>query len=282
MPLLLLLSSARSQVPGEVYTESGYDNVNGTDPICWSAQAFQNSSSPGADSSSAADGLSSLDFDGVNWHSDLEPAFVAGPTTMQPSCWEGTSVYIDILPEQVHGSDRLRTHRYYTYHVLARVDLAAIRRRYNLTADTASGGGAFFHSSDGLHDVGLRIEFCPVNGNLCSPFILGRYDELDSHLHVDGDDHEADHYERDGDDHSLHPNRTVGVGRDRRQRRTAFLRATANDGEEYNQEHGLSEYHDGVHYVSIQFFECFFFFFFIFVSHCFVCACGNALPLNHL
>lgn len=198
-----LLPQVASQVPGAVYTESGYDNVNGEDAICWSAPAFHNHTAVeealgdqhGYDEDDHH--LETESFDGFNWNSKLVPNFVAGPTTMLSSCPAGTSVHLDIIPERAYGSWLLRTKRLYSYHVTGAVDLAAIRQVYDLSESS------FFFSSDGRHGIGLRIEFCPNNGNLCSPFVLERRDsnEQYAHVHDDTDDHGSAHgEEHNGED----------------------------------------------------------------------------------
>ena len=202
LSLSILLPKVSSQVPGAVYTVSGYDNVNGEDAICWSAPAFHNHTaveeSLGSEHNHTEDEqdehhLETESFDGFNWNSQLVPSFVAGPTTMLPSCPVGTSVHVDIIPESAYGSWRLRTKRLYTYHVTGTVDLAAIRQAFDLSESS------FFFSSDGQHGIGLRIAFCPNSGNLCSPFVLEE-SVLDSHMHDDSHVHGEEH--KDEDNHS--------------------------------------------------------------------------------
>jgi hypothetical protein len=168
-----------------VYTESGYDNIDGKEPICWVAPAFHNHAlvtevlswfnlthtyiynNETIDGNADGD-HHDVSFQGRNWKSALQPTFRAGPTDMINSCPNGTSIQMELLPESLHGSDLYRTHHSYTYHVKASVDLNVLREAYNLT-DTA-----FIESADGMHSVAIRIIFCPVNGNFCSPFVVER------------------------------------------------------------------------------------------------------------
>lgn len=191
------------QVPGMVHTKSGYDNVDGEDAICWSAPAFHNETAveesllEGNETNHEEHDDSEIDgFSGVNWQSELVPSFLAGPTKMLPSCPQGTSVHVDILPDAVFGSFRMRTNHPYTFHVVGKVDLEAIRNEFDLSSNS------FFYSSDGHPEIGLLIEFCPVNGNLCSPFSVERLDteQLDSEGHTDGDAHDEGEPDDDHDD----------------------------------------------------------------------------------
>lgn len=254
-------------MPGAVYTKSGYDNAEGEDAICWSAPAFHNHTAVedvlgdehDHDDEHDEEELSSDNFDGINWHSDLVPSFVAGPTTMLASCPSGTSVHVDIIPEQIYGSYRLRTDRFYTYHVVGQVDLQGIRQAFDL--DDSS----FFYSSNGQHDVGLKIEFCPVNGNLCSPFVLEREESETLHgsVHTDGDAHgdgshnhdeegenhdedhdqeREDHNDEEGEDHDGHDRRIlkrrrVLHGKFRATQVVAFNFTLDDDGEDLGHDH---------------------------------------------
>jgi hypothetical protein len=214
-------SCVKSQVPGAVYTTSGYDNVDGKDSICWWAPAFHNHTAlddAGEVHNHTEEGLDVHTFSGINWNSSLVPDFVAGPTTMLPSCPSGTWVHVDIIPETVAGSTRLRTGHLYTYHVTGQVNLTQIREQYDLS------NSSFLYSSDGSHTIGLRIEFCPVNGNLCSPFAPKKVltTGLDGHVHHDGDIHDEDHGQgHDGEyidnevdhNHLRHKTRRILAGR---------------------------------------------------------------------
>lgn len=212
---LATVSCVQSQVPGLVYTASGYDNVGGKDAICWWAPAFHNHTAVDdavGEDHNHTEGLDIETFSGINWNSTLVPDFVAGPTTMLSSCPSGTWVHVDIIPETVVGSDRLRTGHLYTYHVTGQVNLTQIREQYDLS------NSSFFYSSDGSHVIGLRIEFCPVTGNLCSPFAPKKVSTtgLDGHVHHDGDFHDEDHGQgHDGEhtNHVRHRTRRILAGR---------------------------------------------------------------------
>jgi hypothetical protein len=277
LAVAIRVSCVQSQVPGAVYTVSGYDNANGKDAICWSAPAFHNHSAVDAaatdeernwnsapeeyDLKRSENAVNATDdehihdedlqvdtFDGINWNSSLVPDFDAGPTTMLPSCTFGTSVHVDIIPETVAGSNRLRTGHLYTYHVTGQVNLQKIREQYGLS------DGAFFYSSDGKHDIGLRIQFCPVNGNLCAPFAPKKVGGLDGHLHFDGDMHDGDNHldggERaDDEDHSgEHTDDEDDHNHGRYRKRGRRLRGRAIQVvDEDHDEHGDEDHDDEEH-----------------------------------
>lgn len=188
MRAVLALSSLPlvcAQVPGLIYTYSGYDNLDGTDPICWSAVA---------DTTTAT---AATTFAGKQWQNDLIPSFVAGPTSMLPTCPNGTQLQLDVTEEESFGSHRLRVGRLYTYNLTARLDLEVIRRENNLSNDS------FLIAEGGEKALSLKIIFCSVSGNLCSPFALSNTSiELDTHLLRGDDDHDEIHSEDDEDESS--------------------------------------------------------------------------------
>lgn len=180
-------------------------------------------------------------FAGVNWNSTLEPDFVAGATSMLAQCPGSTDIHMDIEVLATHENDehaeeheehqqehvehetagerleeqasqKLRIHKPYQYHMAVTIDLGAIRTVYGLADD------AFFASDHGDHsEVSARIIFCPVNGNLCSPFVRERHTGVKEEVtlgagHVEGDAHaegdNRDHGDEE-DDHKDHGDEEV-------------------------------------------------------------------------
>lgn len=84
---------------------------------------------------------------------------------MLPRCPLGMDVHVDQLTSP---DERLRKYQPYTYHMFARVNLTELRSAYGLADD------AFFYSinfeGQESPQVAFQIIFCPLNGNLCSPF----------------------------------------------------------------------------------------------------------------
>lgn len=217
-PLLLLLPllalcHTEAQVPGLVYTANGYDTLMGKDAICWTAPAYYDE-----EHMMAMDGgheyeevmLRQEDFNGRIWHQDLVPGFMAGPTTMMASCPTGTSLDLELIRETQHGSDKLRTKRFYTFRFSLSLDLRELRRAMDLDQD------AWFYSNKTMDDkdgllyplISIQLQFCPNNGNLCSPFSFdsaGLWDEMEmmkGMVHTEGND--QGHGEHEGGDNGLH------------------------------------------------------------------------------
>lgn len=119
---------------------------------------------------------------------------------MLPSCPSGTFLHLDIQPSPIHGSTKFRTKRFYTFRLEFAIDLSIIRRDYGLSE------AAFFYSKKarqgktGLEhpQLAINLQFCPVNGNLCSPFVFesARMEEAAGQLL--GQIHTPDH------DHAIH------------------------------------------------------------------------------
>ena len=165
--LSLLMRTSRSQVPGLVRTESGYDTLRGKDALCWFSSAFESSNSFQHNDENAAlpqqqqwlaladdnhdAGALEDDFDGVLWPNSLFPDFKSGPTTLMRSCPAGTFLQVQVIPKKVAGSFIFRTGHYYVFRVTAEIDLQVIRRQFHLSDDSFFSG-----------DAGLRIEFCAV------------------------------------------------------------------------------------------------------------------------
>jgi len=192
MPVLLLVVFLLLQTPPLLFmpvvlvqavtlTESGYDNLEGEDATCWSAPSFARS---------VQNDNTTNTIDGTHWANPLVPDFEAGPTTMLPKCPSGTSLQLTKYHEQIHGSHKLRTHHFYSFRFKLEIDLDEIRNDYQLAEH------AFFYShkyDDSNHTksgtthplIQLQLQFCPINGNLCSPFMLEKLFSIDADLDLD-------------------------------------------------------------------------------------------------
>jgi len=176
---MFLPAKVEAIVPGTVHTTSGYDHLHGTDAICWSAPNHEyHDRYDSACTQTENDNTGEVSFEGHLWENELIPTFLAGPTSMESDCPSGTALVLNIAHEMDHGSDKLRTKRAYTYHFILDIDLEAIRNQYGLSED------AFFYSQKvqggqeqggkpktGLThpQIAVQLQFCPLNGNLCSP-----------------------------------------------------------------------------------------------------------------
>jgi len=163
-------------VPGLAHTNSGYDNIGGEDAICWSSTAANGHENE----TSQVDGGEHDLHDGrsFQWNSPLQPNFVSGHTAMLSKCPGETSMHIemnhhddpDFRYANIHEGTAMETHlmrakQTYSYHIVAHVDVGAIREIYHLADD------AFFQSLV-CKDVAFRLIFCPVNGNVSDPMYL--------------------------------------------------------------------------------------------------------------
>eukprot|EP00977_Amphora_coffeiformis_P016525 scaffold5138_cov170-Amphora_coffeaeformis.AAC.6 len=171
--LASLVGRGRSQVPGLVQSENGYDTLRGKDALCWFSESYHDSglhwnrelAEIGEPSYSINElgsqnaGYLGDDFEGRVWEDSLFPTFKSGATTLMKSCPTGTSLHVDVIEEEVAGSFILRTGHYYIFRVSFEIDLEQIRSHFDLSDDSVFTGA-----------VGMRVEFCPVSGSLCTPF----------------------------------------------------------------------------------------------------------------
>ncbi|CAB9506223.1 expressed unknown protein [Seminavis robusta] len=212
----VLFVVVEGQVDGLVHTANGYDNLRGNQAICWSAPRFSNATDTTSTTTTSTqtpildtnDHNDESKFQGKQWQNKLVPDFIAGHTTMLPSCPTGTSLHLDLLEDtafqQYYGSSKLRTHHYYTFQFTLDVDLHSIRRDYGLT-------DAAFLYSDKRHQtnknqnnkktnnnnnnnplIAIQLQFCPLSGNLCTPFLYKEEAEapqqLEGKIQTGGDD----------------------------------------------------------------------------------------------
>ena len=147
-------SMGRTQVPGLVRSENGYDTLLGKEALCWFAPSFHEIDRSDSNENlleTQKAGSVSQDFTGTIWKDSLKPEFVSGPTTLMRSCPEGTSLEVNVVEEKIAGTYILRTGHFYTFRINAKIDLGVLRRQFELSDD------AFFEGA-----VGVMVQFCPV------------------------------------------------------------------------------------------------------------------------
>ena len=164
--LASLVGRGRTQVPGLVRSDTGYDTLRGKDALCWFAESYFDSKRHANEESTESGepgypinelesqnaGAIGDDFEGEIWEDSLFPTFKSGATTLMKSCPTGTTIHVDVIEEEVAGSFILRTGHFYTFRISAEIDLQVIRRQFDLSDDS------FFTGA-----VGMRVEFCPVS-----------------------------------------------------------------------------------------------------------------------
>jgi hypothetical protein len=146
--VMSLIKTANGSIAAGLYTKNGYDNIMGVNAICWSAQAF------------LPDEIQSIEVFlsvGVAAANEL----VSGAATMMYECPKDVDIHLD-PPVETSRGEILRTQQSYMFGITASINMKSIREEFGLSNETVA------------LPVAGRVVFCPLNGNLCSPFVVAQ------------------------------------------------------------------------------------------------------------